>query len=119
MTVCVRTRLKKDDFSIAVSTLIWSADGRAENEAAEGGAKKEVFEHQEGLVDYLRKITAERGAKPVHWCLDCGSSLAEAEVEYQDKVSAAIDVAFLAADQAAVALAGFFPKIQATKMLRI
>ena len=39
-----------------------------------------------------------RGFKPVHWCLDCGSSLAEAEVEYQDKQSSAIDVAFAAAD---------------------
>ncbi len=35
-----------------------------------------------------------RGFKPVHWCLDCGSSLAEAEVEYQDKTSFAIDVGF-------------------------
>ena len=41
-----------------------------------------------------------RGFKPVHWCLDCGSSLAEAEVEYQDKQSSAIDVAFTAADAA-------------------
>jgi isoleucyl-tRNA synthetase len=39
-----------------------------------------------------------RGFKPVHWCLDCGSSLAEAEVEYQDKQSPAIDVRFAAAD---------------------
>ncbi|MDO9452993.1 MAG: isoleucine--tRNA ligase [Stagnimonas sp.] len=35
-----------------------------------------------------------RGFKPVHWCLDCGSSLAEAEVEYQDKQSTAVYVAF-------------------------
>ena len=35
-----------------------------------------------------------RGYKPVHWCLDCGSALAEAEVEYQDKQSVAIDVRF-------------------------
>ncbi|MBI3187290.1 MAG: isoleucine--tRNA ligase, partial [Gammaproteobacteria bacterium] len=40
--------------------------------------------------------------KPVHWCLDCGSALAEAEVEYQDKTSAAIDVAFRAVDKAAI-----------------
>ena len=39
-----------------------------------------------------------RGFKPVHWCLDCGSSLAEAEVEYQDKQSSAIDVGFAAID---------------------
>lgn len=44
-----------------------------------------------------------RGFKPVHWCLDCGSSLAEAEVEYQDKKSFAIDVRFAAADPAELA----------------
>ena len=36
----------------------------------------------------------EKGEKPVHWCQDCGSALAEAEVEYQDKNSKAIDVSF-------------------------
>ncbi len=41
-----------------------------------------------------------KGAKPVHWCLDCRSALAEAEVEYEDKTSTAIDVAFIAADRA-------------------
>ena len=41
-----------------------------------------------------------KGAKPVHWCLDCRSALAEAEVEYEDKTSAAIDVAFAVADRA-------------------
>ncbi len=44
-----------------------------------------------------------RGFKPVHWCLDCGSSLAEAEVEYQDKTSQAIDVCFAAVDVADLA----------------
>ena len=39
-----------------------------------------------------------RGYKPVHWCLDCRSALAEAEVEYQDKRSAAIDVRFTVMD---------------------
>jgi isoleucyl-tRNA synthetase len=43
------------------------------------------------------------GFKPVHWCLDCGSSLAEAEVEYQDKQSSAIDVKFAAVDAADLA----------------
>jgi len=42
-----------------------------------------------------------KGFKPVHWCMDCGSALAEAEVEYQDKQSPAIDVAFEAVDPAA------------------
>ena len=39
-----------------------------------------------------------KGLKPVNWCFDCGSALAEAEVEYQDKESPAIDVAFPLAD---------------------
>ena len=43
------------------------------------------------------------GAKPVHWCVDCGSALAEAEVEYEDKNSPAIDVAFPVADCADLA----------------
>ncbi len=36
----------------------------------------------------------QKGFKPVHWCTDCGSALAEAEVEYEDKDSPAIDVRF-------------------------
>ncbi|MET0290773.1 MAG: isoleucine--tRNA ligase [Steroidobacteraceae bacterium] len=44
-----------------------------------------------------------QGAKPVYWCLDCRSALAEAEVEYEDKTSPAIDVAFAVADLAELA----------------
>ena len=40
-----------------------------------------------------------QGAKPVHWCTDCGSALAEAEVEYEDKHSPAIDVRFQIVDE--------------------
>lgn len=43
-----------------------------------------------------------KGSKPVHWCLDCASSLAEAEVEYEDKVSPSIYVRFSAVDSDAV-----------------
>ncbi|MBP9713054.1 MAG: isoleucine--tRNA ligase, partial [Sterolibacterium sp.] len=43
-----------------------------------------------------------RGLKPVNWCLDCGSALAEAEVEYEDKTSDAVDVAFPVLDAAAL-----------------
>ncbi|MDH3400128.1 MAG: isoleucine--tRNA ligase [Chromatiales bacterium] len=43
-----------------------------------------------------------KGYKPVHWCLDCRSALAEAEVEYQDKTSPSIDVRFKAEDAQAV-----------------
>ena len=46
-----------------------------------------------------------RGVKPVHWCFDCGSALAEAEIEYADKVSPAIDVAYAARSPQAVARA--------------
>ncbi len=41
-----------------------------------------------------------QGLKPVNWCIDCGSALAEAEVEYEDRESAAIDVAFKVLDKA-------------------
>lgn len=40
-----------------------------------------------------------KGYKPVHWCVDCGSALAEAEVEYEDKTSPAIDVRFPVVDE--------------------
>ncbi len=44
-----------------------------------------------------------KGEKPVHWCADCGSALAEAEVEYENRLSPAIDVAFKALDSIALA----------------
>ncbi|CEG56453.1 isoleucine--tRNA ligase [Legionella fallonii] len=40
----------------------------------------------------------QQGFKPVHWCIDCGSALAEAEVDYEEKTSPSIDVAFVAAE---------------------
>ncbi len=43
-----------------------------------------------------------QGQKPVNWCLDCGSALAEAEVEYEDRQSIAIDVAFPVSDRPAL-----------------
>ena len=46
-----------------------------------------------------------QGSKPVHWCTDCGSALAEAEVEYEDVNSPAIDVAFKVVDQDALSKA--------------
>ncbi len=58
------------------------------NEADEIRALGEI--HQRGFLF--------KGLKPVNWCFDCGSALAEAEVEYQDKESPAIDVAFPLAD---------------------
>jgi isoleucyl-tRNA synthetase len=47
-----------------------------------------------------RMVTCTSGLKPVHWCLNCRSALAEAEVEYEDRTSTAIDVAFRVVDKA-------------------
>jgi len=44
----------------------------------------------------IDKGHVQQGFKPVHWCIECGSALAEAEVDYEDKVSPSIDVSFLA-----------------------
>ncbi|MEZ5645637.1 MAG: isoleucine--tRNA ligase [Burkholderiaceae bacterium] len=65
------------------------------NEAGEIRAFKRVIER--GFV--------YRGLKPVYWCFDCGSSLAEFEIEYADKKSDTLDVAFESDDAAALARA--------------
>jgi isoleucyl-tRNA synthetase len=44
-----------------------------------------------------------KGFKPVHWCLDCRSSLAEAEVEYEERTSPSVDVRYPVADAADLA----------------
>lgn len=49
-----------------------------------------------------------RGLKPVNWCFDCGSALAEAEVEYKDKTDLAVDVGFGFAKESLTALAQAF-----------
>jgi len=46
------------------------------------------------LAKIVERGHLHQGVKPVHWCVDCGSSLAEAEVEYQDKESSSIYVLF-------------------------
>jgi len=60
------------------------------------------FDFEANEIRALSKVFANghivRGAKPVHWCFDCGSALAEAEIEYQDKTSPAIDVAYVSRD---------------------
>ncbi|MDM7859736.1 isoleucine--tRNA ligase [Alteromonas sp. ASW11-36] len=67
------------------------------------------FTSEANIIRALAKIVendhVQKGFKPVHWCTDCGSALAEAEVEYKDKVSPAIDVAFPVADASAFAAA--------------
>jgi len=60
------------------------------------------FANEAGEIRALAKMVEGgfvfKGLKPVNWCFDCGSALAEAEVEYQDKKSDAIDVAFQVED---------------------
>ena len=55
-----------------------------------------------GLASIIDGGHLLQGAKPVNWCFDCGSALAEAEIEYQDKTSPAIDVLFSAVDSKAL-----------------
>jgi isoleucyl-tRNA synthetase len=57
------------------------------------------------LGDIYQNGYLYQGSKPVHWCVDCGSALAEAEVEYEDVNSPAIDVGFKFADNAALSKA--------------
>ncbi|KAF1023166.1 MAG: Isoleucine--tRNA ligase [Paracidovorax wautersii] len=71
------------------------------NEAGELRALKRVMER--GYV--------YRGLKPVYWCFDCGSSLAEFEIEYADKKSQTLDVAFPAAEPARLAAAFGLPAL--------
>ncbi len=71
------------------------------NEAGEIRAFKRVIER--GFV--------YRGLKPVYWCFDCGSSLAEFEIEYADKKSDTLDVAFLCAEPHKLATAFGLPKL--------
>ncbi len=71
------------------------------NEAGQLRAFKRVMER--GFV--------YRGLKPVYWCFDCGSSLAEFEIEYADKKSETLDVAFLCAQPEKLAAAFGLPKL--------
>ncbi|MFT4192266.1 MAG: isoleucine--tRNA ligase [Comamonas sp.] len=71
------------------------------NEAGELRALKRVMER--GHV--------YRGQKPVYWCFDCASSLAEFEIEYADKKSQTLDVAFPSADPARLAAAFGLPRL--------
>lgn len=58
------------------------------------------FEYEANIVRALGQMIEnghlQQGFKPVHWCVDCGSALAEAEVDYENKNSPSIDVAFFA-----------------------
>lgn len=62
------------------------------------------FNFEANIIRALAKIIDRehlyQGRKPVHWCIECSSALAEAEVEYENKTSLAIDVRFVAVDPA-------------------
>ncbi len=73
------------------------------------------FKTEADIIRALARIQARgylyQGAKPVHWCIDCRSALAEAEVEHEDTTSPAIDVAFPVADVKGLAKALTFTHI--------
>ena len=74
--------------------------------------KTMAFETEAAEIRTLAKLLERgyvyRGLKPVNWCFDCGSALAEAEVEYEDKTSTAIDVGFPIIDSERHTLAKVF-----------
>ncbi|MFV3405405.1 isoleucine--tRNA ligase [Pseudomonas sp. NY15463] len=76
----------------------WSNPYKTMNFANEAGEIR-------ALAEMVKQGFVFKGLKPVNWCFDCGSALAEAEVEYADKKSLAIDVAFPVADNAKLAAA--------------
>ncbi|UDG79334.1 Isoleucine--tRNA ligase [Candidatus Ecksteinia adelgidicola] len=65
------------------------------------------FKTEANIIRTLGKIINNghllKGIKPVHWCIDCRSSLADAEIEYYNKISLSIDVAFHAVNTVLVA----------------
>ena len=76
----------------------WSNPYKTMNFANEAGEIR-------ALAEMVKQGFVFKGLKPVNWCFDCGSALAEAEVEYADKKSQTIDVAFPVADEAKLAAA--------------
>ena len=73
------------------------------------------FGNEAGEIRALKRLIERgfvyRGLKPVYWCFDCGSSLAEFEIEYADKTSPTVDVAFLCAEPDKLAAAFYVPAL--------
>ncbi len=73
------------------------------------------FGNEAGEIRTLKQVIERgyvyRGLKPVYWCFDCGSSLAEFEIEYADKTSQSLDVAFLCAEPDRLAAAFGLPSL--------
>ena len=76
----------------------WDNPYKTMNYASEAGELR-------ALKRVMERGYVYRGLKPVYWCFDCGSSLAEFEIEYQDKKSQTLDVAFKAHDPSKLAAA--------------
>ena len=81
------------------------------------------FANEAGELRLFKRLVERgfvyRGLKPVYWCFDCGSALAEAEIEYQDKKSHTVDVAFEAAEPDKLAAAFGLPKLDKPAFLVI
>ena len=73
------------------------------------------FGNEAGEIRTLKRVMERghvyRGLKPVYWCFDCGSSLAEFEIEYADKTSQSLDVAFACAQPDRLAAAFGLPSL--------
>ncbi|MDP3085679.1 MAG: class I tRNA ligase family protein, partial [Rubrivivax sp.] len=73
------------------------------------------FGNEAGEIRVLQRLIERgfvyRGLKPVYWCFDCGSSLAEFEIEYADKKSPTLDVGFRCAEPARLAAAFGLPAL--------
>jgi isoleucyl-tRNA synthetase len=74
------------------------------------------FKNEAGEIRVFKRLMERgyvyRGSKPVYWCFDCGSSLAEFEIEYADKNSPTVDVAFPAAEPNKLAAAFGLPTLK-------
>ncbi|MET4578420.1 isoleucine--tRNA ligase [Ottowia thiooxydans] len=90
--------LQMEDFKRVGVLGEWDNPYKTMNKANEAGELR-VFKR------LIERGFVYRGLKPVYWCFDCASALAEAEIEYQDKKSNTVDVAFEAADPAKLAAA--------------
>ena len=78
---------QKDDFIRLGVLADWSNPYKSADASFEADTLR-------ALATIVKNNHLQKGEKPVHFCQDCGSALAEAEVEYQDKVSKSIDVSF-------------------------
>jgi isoleucyl-tRNA synthetase len=108
-----QVELQKKDF-IRLGVLgDWERSYRTMDFANEAGEIR-------ALAEMVKKGWVFKGLKPVNWCFDCGSALAEAEVEYQDKASPAVDVGFPIADACRQMLAEAFglPRCPAARCRR-